>query len=128
MPAVDYYLPAQRVVVEFDESQHFTQLRRVALETYPATLRLGFDRHRWIELSRKLDRHDNDPYDRDETRAWYDTLRDFAGVGSGSLAEARPTVRLYARDEVWCQLDLSNRDVVRSLLTTYFNHVDRIGA
>jgi hypothetical protein len=38
--------------------------------------------------------------DRDERRAWYDTLRDLAPVVHGFS----PTVRLYAAAYPWCSL------------------------
>ena len=98
---VDYFLPRQRVVVEFDESQHFTAPRRIALSLYPADLALGFAAERWMSLCAELDRHDQTPPHRDEQRAWLDTLRDF----SAPLLCHGSTVRVYAGDEVWCSLD-----------------------
>ena len=58
---VDYFLPRQRVVVEFDESQHFTAPRRISLSLYPADLALGFAAERWMALCAQLDRHDRTP-------------------------------------------------------------------
>jgi hypothetical protein len=104
LPNVDYYVVDHEFIIEFDESQHFTELRKLALERYPDKIKLGFDRHKWIDLCQKFDRHDNDPKYRDEQRAWYDTLRDF----SPSLLHLRPTVRLFAQDYVWCDLDPDN--------------------
>ena len=101
LPKVDYYLPACQLVVEFDESQHFTRPRFISLSHYPSDLMLGYDRHKWMELSRRLDKKDNDPPYRDEQRAWYDTLRDFSSVVLG----IRPTVRLYASDKRWCSME-----------------------
>ncbi|MDI6643574.1 MAG: hypothetical protein QME14_00825 [Methanobacteriaceae archaeon] len=106
LPNVDYYVVDHEFIVEFDESQHFTRPRRIALEKYPAELKLGFDKNKWIDLCRKLNRHDNDPIYRDEQRAWYDTLRDFAP----SQLNLRPTVRLYAQDYVWCDLDPEDKE------------------
>jgi hypothetical protein len=101
LPKVDYYLPLYRLVVEFDESQHFTRPRFISLSYYPSDLVLGYGRHKWMELSRHLNRKDNDPPYRDEQRAWYDTLRDFSSVVLGN----QPTVRLYAGDRQWCSMD-----------------------
>ncbi|MGC9517471.1 MAG: hypothetical protein ACP5C3_07230 [Methanomicrobiales archaeon] len=106
LPNVDYYIVDLEFIVEFDESQHFTKLREIALEKYPAELEVGFDRNKWINLCKTLNRHDNDPKYRDEQRAWYDTLRDFAP----SLLNLRPTVRLFAQDHVWCDLDPDNEE------------------
>jgi hypothetical protein len=71
----DFYVPDPGFAVEFDESQHFTELRRIAIRLYPADLHFGFDQTEWLD--HKLKR-DNDPAYRDEQRAWYDTLKDFA--------------------------------------------------
>lgn len=99
--AVDYYVPDPGFILEFDESQHFTAPRRVALEHYPDHLPLGFDRDRWIGLCEEIDQSDNDPPYRDEQRAWYDTLRDFLPT----FMDLKPTVRLFAADREWCKLD-----------------------
>ncbi|MCL1834460.1 MAG: hypothetical protein FWG49_08170 [Leptospirales bacterium] len=96
---------SQEFILEFDESQHFTHLRKIALENYPKTLNLGFNREKWMDLCKSLDRHDIDPIYRDEQRAWYDTLRDFAPLILGIA----PTVRLYASDFIWCQLNPNDK-------------------
>jgi len=98
---VDFFIPDQKLIVEFDESQHFTKPRDIALSLYPRDSLYGFCIQRWRRLCQELDRHDNDPPDRDEQRAWYDTLRDFAPI----CFLGRPTIRLYSRDFVWCSLD-----------------------
>ena len=98
---VDFYVPEPGLIVEFDESQHFTALRKLALSLYPNNLKLGFDRERWKDLCEKEDKHDISPPFRDEQRAWYDTLRDFSPI----LLDINPTIRLYARDYIWCSLD-----------------------
>jgi len=107
------------MVVEFDESQHFTKPRHISLGLYPEDLRLGYDRHKWMDLAARLDRHDNDPIYRDEQRAWYDTLRDFSAMVLGNA----PTVRLYARDRQWCLLDPDNSDDVDLFFNLYFKNV-----
>ena len=89
------------MIVEFDESQHFTAPRKKALSLYPKDLKLGFDRDRWQDLCDIENKHDGEPPFRDEQRAWYDALRDFAPV----LLGIKPTIRLYARDYAWCKLD-----------------------
>jgi hypothetical protein len=122
LSAVDYFLPGPRMVVEFDEPQHFTRPRCVSLSLYPADLRLGYDRERWMTLAIELDRHDNDaryPY-RDEQRAWYDTLRDFSSVVLGNA----PTVRLNARDEQWCLLDSDRSEDVDLFRSLYLKDVE----
>lgn len=98
LPPTDYFVPEPGFVLEYDESQHFTELREIALEEYPSSLSLGFDRDKWIRLCREFRAHDNDPPFRDEQRAWYDTLRDFLPTVAGLL----PTIRVCARDHQWC--------------------------
>ena len=101
LPPCDYFVPEPGFILEFDESQHFTIPRRIALQLYPSTLPIGFDRDRWEALCQEIGARDPDPPYRDEQRAWYDTLRDFAPAILG----LRPTVRLYARHTEWCRLD-----------------------
>ena len=97
----DYWVPDPGFIVEFDESQHFTSPRKLALSVYADQHPLGFAARRWMELCDHHDARDNDPPYRDEQRAWYDTLRDLVP----SIKRLQPTVRLYARDRVWCSLD-----------------------
>lgn len=104
LPNSDFFIPNPGFIVEFDESQHFTLPRRIALEHYPTKLELGFDEKRWGTICIKINAKDNDPFYRDEQRAWYDTLRDFLPA----LAGLKPTVRLLARDFEWCSLDPDN--------------------
>ena len=80
---LDFYVPNCRVVIEYDERQHFTEPRALCLEGYPNDLTPGFDRKKWIEISRIICAHDNDPPYRDEQRAFYDTLRDLLAVRNG---------------------------------------------
>ena len=97
----DFWVPDPGFIVEFDESQHFTSLRKLALSVYADDKPLGFAAKRWITLCEYHKAKDNDPPFRDEQRAWYDTLRDLVPTIKG----LRSTVRLYARDWIWCSLD-----------------------
>jgi hypothetical protein len=106
LPRVDFFIPNLSLIVEFDESQHFTKPRDITLSLYPNDRRFGFSIKRWRELCSRLDKRDNDPPFRDEQRAWYDTLRDFAPL----LLGVGQTVRLFSRDHVWCLLDSENKD------------------
>ncbi len=60
----------------------------------------------------KLKKRDNDPPYRDEQRAWYDTLRDFAPV----LWKTGKTVRLFSRDFVWCSLNPKSEPDVQTFV------------
>ena len=101
----DFFVPDPGFIVEFDESQHFTNPRKLALSVYSDEQPLGFSARRWITLCEHHNARDNDPPFRDEQRAWYDALRDLAPM----LNCMEPTARLYARDLVWCALDPDNR-------------------
>ena len=102
----DYWVPEPGFIVEFDESQHFTALRAVALSAYSDAAPLGFSRARWIDLCKRYNRRDNNPVYRDEQRAWYDTLRDLVP----SIKGLQPTVRLHAGDLEWCSLDANSKE------------------
>ena len=100
MPPCDYYLPSADLIVEFDESQHFTESRLMTLKHYPPGWEVGFSLDHWIDLCQQINAKDDDPPDRDERRAWYDTLRDLLPT----FHEMKPTVRIYADDFRWCSL------------------------
>ena len=104
LPNCDFFIPNPGFIVEFDESQHFTLLRKITLEEYPTNLELGFSKEKWIGLCNEINAKDNDPPYRDEQRAWYDTLRDFLPT----ILDLKPTVRLFAEDFVWCSLNPDN--------------------
>jgi len=104
LPNCDFFIPSLGVIVEFDESQHFTLPRRISLEAYPDELELGFNRGKWIALCEKINARDNNPPYRDEQRAWYDSLRDFLPEIQG----LKPTIRLFAGDFAWCSLNPDN--------------------
>ena len=112
VPPCDYYVSAPPFILEFDENQHFSRPRLIALSLYPDDLKLGFSVADWRDLCYGLDARDDEPFDRDERRAWYDTLRDLVPTVYG-LA---PTARLYGGAYPWCSLDAgSARDRERFL-------------
>ena len=106
VPPCDFYLPNPRFIVEFDESQHFSRPRLVTLSLYPPEFRTGFPLARWQELCRLIDAKDDTPYDRDERRAWYDTLRDLVPALHGF----NPTARLSADEFQWCALHSDSKE------------------
>ena len=120
LPRVDFFIPDQKLIVEFDESQHFTEPRAIALVLYPNKDYFGFSLEKWSNLCRDLDKRDNDPPYRDEQRAWYDTLRDFVPLFWG----AGQTVRLYSRDFVWCSLDPNKESDLQTLRQLKINKKD----
>ncbi len=103
LPRCDSLMRGAGFILEWDERQHFTLPRKIALELYPENLKIGFEKKRWIELCGKIHATDNDrkkPY-RDEQRAWYDTLKDFLPEFEG----LKPTIRLYYKDPQWSSLN-----------------------
>jgi hypothetical protein len=108
MPNCDFWIPNPGFILEFDESQHFTACRALALERYPGDFFCGFDRDSWLRSCRTIAAEDHDPPFRDEQRAWYDTLRDFVPHAKGFY----PTLRLFASEFQWCKLKADvSRDV-----------------
>lgn len=105
VPPCDFYISNPAFILEFDESQHFTQARRVTLSLYPPAFKVGFPLTQWLNLCRLIDAKDNDPPDRDERRAWYDTLRDLVPTLHG----LKPTVRVYSNEFRWCSLDSESK-------------------
>ena len=117
----DLYIPSINTVVEFDESQHFSLARKVALSHYPANLPIGFELAEWKRLCDEINAKDRDPKYRDEQRAWYDTIRDFLPL----ISELNPTVRIHMGPFAWCSLDpkshddvIKFRDMIKPLLST----------
>lgn len=113
LPHCDFHVANPGFVVELDERQHFTLPRKLALSLYPPDLVLGFNRNRWMALCKDIAAKDNDPPFRDEQRAWYETLRDFAPA----LLGLRPTVRLCRRDVVWCSMKASSQTDISGFRT-----------
>jgi len=117
--SVDFFIPNPGFIVEFDESQHFSEPRGIALSNYPAKLQLGFDKSKWENLCHTLKKNDNDPPYRDEQRAWYDTLRDFAP----SILNLKPTIRLFARDLIWCSLNPDNKSDLAIFTNIFYEYL-----
>ena len=118
LPRVDFFVPDKKIIVEIDESQHFTKPREISLSLYPDRRHFGFSVEKWHTLCQKLEKRDNDPPYRDEQRAWYDTLRDFAPI----LWKSGKTIRLYSRDFVWCALNAENKSDIQTFAEIISNH------
>ena len=118
LPRVDFFIPDQKLIIEFDESQHFTKPREIALSLYPDGQEFGFHVDRWRTLCQNLNKRDNDPPFRDEQRAWYDTVRDFVPF----LWKTGKTVRLFSRDFVWCSLNPKVESDLRTFMEIIASH------
>ena len=79
----DFVIPSEKLIVEYDERQHFTSPRAIALDLYPRDLTLGFNREEWIKACRTINATDPSPPHRDEQRAFYDSLRDILAAENG---------------------------------------------
>jgi hypothetical protein len=79
----DFFIPQERLLVEYDERQHFTLQRAKSLELYPAGISWGFDRKEWIKTCNSIRATDPSPPYRDEQRAFYDSLRDILADRNG---------------------------------------------
>lgn len=79
----DFYIPSQKLIVEYDERQHFTIQRAKALELYPSGTSLEFDRQEWIKTCNSIRATDPSPPYRDEQRAFYDSMRDILAAQNG---------------------------------------------
>jgi hypothetical protein len=126
VPPCDFYISDPPFILEFDESQHFSRPRLLTLSLYAEQINLGFPLERWKELCRQIDAQDDTPIDRDERRAWYDTLRDLVP----NLHGFKPTVRLYAGEHPWCSFDpRSGRDleIFRNMLADRLPPLDKQG-
>ena len=113
VPPCDYYITDPPFILEFDESQHFSRPRSIALSFYPNEWMWGFSVSRWQQLCRDIGAIDNIPFDRDERRAWYDTLRDLVPLVHGF----KPTVRFYAEEFEWCGLDANSDSDIETFQT-----------
>ena len=82
-PNCDFVIESKKIIVEYDERQHFSEARKIALEAYPSNVMLFFDKEKWIEYCEKINAKDNDPHFRDEQRAFYDSVRDIASDKNG---------------------------------------------
>jgi hypothetical protein len=79
----DVVIPSRGLIVEYDERQHFTRSRGIALRLYPKDFELGFNPAYWMEHCDKIAATDNSPPYRDEQRAFYDSVRDLLAAAHG---------------------------------------------
>lgn len=125
----DFYFEQANLIVEYDERQHFTFPRRITLENYPKSLKCGFSFESWIAACNKYKASDNDPIDRDETRAFYDCVRDIEAAKRGILL-----VRIKHGDFNWEGADTEKHldEIFHSInmapqsVTIPQNHADKL--
>lgn len=72
----DFVLDNLKIIIEYDENQHFSKAREITLKNYPENIKTFYNTADWIKNCNKLQAIDNNPVDRDERRAFYDCVRD----------------------------------------------------
>ena len=82
-PDCDFVCESKKLIIEYDERQHFSEARKRTLEAYPPDISLCFDRSLWIQMCERIQAKDNDPPNRDEIRAYYDSVRDIEAEKHG---------------------------------------------
>ena len=78
----DFVCESKKLIIEYDERQHFSEARRISLLSYPE-VSLNYDRQLWIDACRDIQAKDNQPKNRDEVRAYYDSTRDIEASKHG---------------------------------------------
>lgn len=78
----DFAVAGHHLIIEYDERQHFSQARKIALETYPG-IPLSYDRGLWIKACTDIQASSKSHVNRDETRAFYDSIRDMEAAQNG---------------------------------------------
>lgn len=78
----DFVCESEKVIIEYDERQHFSEARRISLLSY-RDIKLGYDRDLWIRACQDIQAKDNHPFNRDEARAYYDSVRDIESNKNG---------------------------------------------
>jgi hypothetical protein len=81
--ACDFFFENEKLIFEYDERQHFSYARKVTLENYPEYIELGFSKDDWIKECEIIRASDKTPKDRDESRAFYDSVRDIEAYRHG---------------------------------------------
>ena len=79
----DFVCESKKIIFEYDERQHFTQARGIALEVYKNDIKFNYDVNKWINACSQIRAKDNSPKHRDETRAFYDSVRDIEAFNNG---------------------------------------------
>lgn len=106
-PECDFIIEHKRLIIEYDERQHFSKARAICLTNYPKDIKTFFDKATWLKLCNDINAKDNDPKDRDETRAFYDTVRDIEAYRNGWYL-----IRFYHGEFDW-----ANKNALKYLKT-----------
>lgn len=78
----DFVCESEKLIIEYDERQHFSKAREITLDCYN-DLPLCYDADLWKKACSDIEAKDNNPINRDEIRAYYDSVRDIEAVNHG---------------------------------------------
>jgi predicted amidohydrolase len=78
----DFVCESEKLIIEYDERQHFSEARRVSLLSYQ-DIPVYYDREQWIRACNDIKAKDGQPINRDEVRAYYDSVRDIESYRHG---------------------------------------------
>ena len=79
----DFVIDDCKLIIEYDERQHFSIPRKISLENYPSDIKLFYNKDEWINRCEEIHAQDNDPIYRDEQRAYRDSIRDIEAYKNG---------------------------------------------
>jgi len=127
----DFVIDQQKLIIEYDENQHFSKARKITLENYPSSIQLNYSLQAWIMACEKIYTRDNDPVDRDERRAFYDTVRDIEAFKHGytlirikhgdfdweSDEAAKHLVKLLTNKDIDSNKQLGKHKIARLIVT-----------
>ena len=108
-------IETNKIIIEYDEEQHFTKAREITFSYYPEGIKIYFNKNTWITLCNKLNRHDNNPIYRDEQRAFRDAIRDIESYKNGYVL-----FRVYNG-----QYDFSNETDVNKFFNDLHNVISK---
>ena len=94
----DFFIPSENLIIEYDERQHFTEPRAISFDFYPENISFGFDTGYWKNECNRIKAKDPDKKkpDRDEQRAFYDSVRDILAARNGMTL-----IRIKHEDYDW---------------------------
>ncbi|MDI6789187.1 MAG: hypothetical protein QME44_00645 [Thermodesulfobacteriota bacterium] len=107
----DFFIPSRNLIIEYDERQHFSELRAISLDLYLPDMSFSFDIECWKRECRSIKAKDSDKRDpcRDEKRAFYDSIRDIFAARNGVNL-----VRIKHGDYDWEKM--RGKEIIMSLL------------
>ena len=57
----DFVIDDCKLIIEYDERQHFSIPRKISLENYPSDIKLFYNKDEWINRCEEIHAQDNDP-------------------------------------------------------------------